>query len=98
MAYSIQYGAGEIRKEEIKPAGFPYSRQLLTGAAIFLLLMGIFSFIGVDNIKTFLLPGDPAVTEAAFVGMVEDIRAGERLSDAVTAFCQEIMDGAGLYE
>ena len=42
-----------------------------------------------------LLPGDPEVTRAALAGLAEDIREGQSLGQAVTAFCQEIVDNAG---
>ena len=41
-----------------------------------------------------LLPGDPAVTEAALREMVERLSDGEAFSDAITAFCKEIIAGA----
>ena len=41
-----------------------------------------------------LLPGDPAVTEAALTEMIEKLSEGEAFSDAVTAFCKEIIAGA----
>lgn len=45
-------------------------------------------------IRDFLIPGDPDVTQSAFAQMVTDIRAGEPFSDAVTVFCQEILEHA----
>lgn len=41
-----------------------------------------------------ILPGDPEVTGTALAGLAEDIRAGEPLGQAVTAFCREIVDNA----
>ncbi|MBQ7340855.1 MAG: hypothetical protein IJW41_01635 [Oscillospiraceae bacterium] len=41
-----------------------------------------------------LLPGDPDKTQAALATLTEDIRAGESLGQAITAFCQEIVDNA----
>ena len=41
-----------------------------------------------------LLPGDPAVTEAALTEMIEKLSQGEAFGEAVTAFCKEIIAGA----
>lgn len=41
--------------------------------------------------KYLLLPGDPEITSSAFSAMVENIRGGDRIGDAVTAFCLEII-------
>ena len=43
-----------------------------------------------------LLPGDPRITAAALETLRENLTAGETLSDAVTAFCREIIHGASL--
>ncbi len=45
-------------------------------------------------LRDFLIPGDPDVTQSAFSQMVSDIREGESFSDAVTVFCQEILEHA----
>ena len=41
-----------------------------------------------------MLPGDPAVTEAALSGLVDQIRDGDDFSQAMTVFCRVILDGA----
>ena len=98
MAYSIDYNAGEIKKVEFKPLRKRVKRKILTFVAIAFTVIGITQAVGSDAVKEFLLPGDPAVTEAALTGMIEDIRAGESVGDAITAFCREILDSAGIYE
>lgn len=45
-------------------------------------------------IKHWLLPGDPAVTDAALNGLIENVRAGEGVTRSIAAFCQEIFNGA----
>ena len=47
-----------------------------------------------ESVKQLLLPGDPVITEAAFISMVEQLGAGESVYDAVTVFCKEIIQGA----
>ena len=45
-----------------------------------------------DKLWMWLIPGDEAVTSGAFTQMVEDIQSGNSVADAVTVFCQEILD------
>lgn len=47
-----------------------------------------------NKVRSFLLPGDPQVTEKALIELVNDFREGTAASDAVTAFCREILDNA----
>lgn len=50
--------------------------------------------VGLKWVQEVLLPGDPAVTAAALEQMAEDLRAGDSLGEAITAFCEEIMKHA----
>ena len=59
--------------------------MLLTGAIAI-------KSVGLKWVQEVLIPGDPAVTAAALEGMVADLRQGRSLVDAVTAFCQEIIN------
>lgn len=43
-------------------------------------------------LENWLIPGDKDVTKAAFSLMLEDIRTGEPVSQAVSAFCREILE------
>ena len=45
-------------------------------------------------VQEFLLPGDPAVTAAALENMVDNIKDGNSIAEAVTAFCREIVENA----
>ena len=45
-----------------------------------------------ERLRMWLIPGDEAVTSGAFTQMVEDIQSGNPVGDAVTVFCQEILD------
>lgn len=46
------------------------------------------------KLRRLILPGDPVVTERALSELVVDIRQGQPVSDAITAFCGEILDNA----
>ena len=50
--------------------------------------------VGQERIKTWLLPGDSQITEAALKNLVGELKDGEPISDAFTTFCQEIIDNA----
>ena len=50
--------------------------------------------LGRAGVLDFLIPGDEAITRKAFQTMIEDVKEGERVSDAVTTFCEEILAGA----
>ena len=91
MSYHITYGKDISRYPlSVKPWKKP-----VIYAAIALTVIIIAHVTGFSAaIWRFLLPGDPAVTETALLGMLENITGGASLSDAVTAFCQEIVHGA----
>ena len=63
---------------------------------LFTLAVGQFWPRGQQLLREFLLPGKPTVTEEALSDLVEDLTQGRALVDAMTAFCQQIIDdGAG---
>ena len=66
-------------------------RQILLIAAAIAACFGI----ACSGVLRFLIPGDQAVTAAAFSGMVEDIGAGESVRQAFLDFCKEIILNAG---
>jgi len=67
----------------------PIRPILLTVGAV-ALVYGIFS----SGLLCLLIPGDPAVTAAAFSGMIENIGAGESIRQAFLLFCKEIIVNA----
>lgn len=94
VSYRVIYGSAKAKKQSRA------NRKL--GAAIALAictvcLAAVLKFTGfADKIADQLLPGDAEVTRSAFSGMVEQLRAGQTFADAVTVFCREVIDGAGL--
>ena len=71
-----------------------FGNRIISVMLICLLLLGSLKLIGWDILKHYLLPGDPDITETAFNSMIENIRTGESVKDAVTAFCVEIIENA----
>lgn len=43
-------------------------------------------------LERWLIPGDPQVTKGAFSMMIDEIRSGEPLGEAVSTFCREILN------
>lgn len=94
MGYRIEYDPKLKRKYPIKVRFGNRKMLLLTVVVLGAFILGL---IGVNNrsdFKNWLLPGNPQVTEAALSSMIADIRAGEHVKDAITAFCLEIMENA----
>lgn len=84
MGYRIVYG-------EEPPVQRPRSRLRLLTAAFglaFLVLVGSFWPGGRALLRQVLLPG---AGEAALQQMAEQIRAGEPVGEAVTAFCRDVV-------
>ena len=92
MGYRISYDNERMQIEQ-ESGRHTYSR-LISVLVVCLLVLGSLKLIGWDSLKNYVLPGDPELTEAAFTDMVESIRAGESVTDAVTAFCVEIIENA----
>ena len=67
-----------------------YGRWICT-----LFLVGAMLWMRVYGIPDFLIPGDPVVTRSATAAFMDDLSEGVSVNDAVTAFCRNILDGAG---
>lgn len=65
-------------------------RPLLLFVAVIAACYGIFR----SGLLRHFIPGDPAVTTAAFSGMMDDIGAGESVRQAFLEFCKEIIVNA----
>ena len=90
MGYRIAYeNIGKKRDKEKR--SWP---SIITVLCVGLLLTGAITIksVGLKWVQEVLVPGDPEVTAAALESMVADLRQGTSLADAVTAFCQEIVD------
>lgn len=91
MGYSVRY-------EPELDAKFPVSdcriqKRKFTApvvAAVFVILT--LCLVPVRKyLMEFLIPGDAALTQAAFCAFVDDVKAGKDLGESVTVFCQEII-------
>ena len=94
LGYRIEYDGG-VGKYEVRKYS-PYKRPaLLTAAVCLFLLLTFFLWPeGADYIREALIPGENAVTAAAFENLTQRLRQGEPLQDAVTAFCSDVIHGS----
>ena len=88
MGYRIAYDPS--RKEKFYTTK---SKRVPRWLIMAILTAGAIAVFG-DHIAELLLPGDPQVTSAALSTLVEDLRAGDTFSDAITAFCTHIVENA----
>lgn len=94
MGYRIEYD-GRIDKYEVVKKG-SHGLFMLSIGAVGLFLIGTLCFWpqGAAVIRDFLIPGENAVTAAAFTAMRNDLRCGANLRDAVYTFCHAVIYGA----
>ena len=92
MAYQINYSPESSSR-------YPQSQKKYhidwVKCTVLCLLLLTALWVRINGIPDFLIPGDPQITRSAAETMVADIRAGEKLENAVTVFCKEILNGAG---
>lgn len=92
MSYRIEYGnGGEVRRSCKKKSPWGHIAVVVCVLSLVVGAM-VIKNTGLSWVKDVLLPGDPSVTAVALENMVENIREGESLVDAVTAFCREIIE------
>ncbi len=93
MAYRIDYSSGEGRKQQIRTKRPVPVKGILCAVG----LAGLLTVLAFPPTRialwNWILPGDGAVTAEAVEGMIEHLRDGVSVGDAVTAFCQEIIAG-----
>ena len=66
------------------------------GSMFFLLIVGGFWPRGAQALREILLPGDSAVTAAAWAELTHELHAGAPVGSAVENFCREVFANAGL--
>jgi len=86
LGYRIVYG--KKKKRFCRPSK---GRKLLAAAIIICILLVIAGFLGGTEL---LLPGNREISGAALENLVKTVQDGASLSDAIAAFCQEIIANA----
>ena len=93
MAYRVQYNHSESACRDNGNGScvlFLVSLVLAVGVVIYCSNDSVRSMI-----QDLLIPGDDAVTKAAFVNMIGQLQNGNSVSGSLTTFCHEILEGAG---
>ena len=93
MAYRIDYGSGD------QSGAISKKRRYFVFGAVALILISV--LIRISGYHTYLirlmLPGDPEVTALALDTLIQQLKEGSGLRDALTTFCAEIIQGATVY-
>ena len=89
MSYRVDYNP-EMKN---RYPSLPKIRKKLPVRPLLLSIVAIAAFYGIfsSGLLRWLIPGEPAVTTAAFNGMMDDIGAGESVRQAFLTFCKEII-------
>lgn len=96
MGYRIQYG--KITRMERVASPQASKKAAVVKTVIVVGVLVIAAFLGRLGFLDFLIPGDKEVTKEAFHAMLEDVREGEDVKTAITAFCAEILENADYEE
>ena len=90
MSYQIQYNPDFWK---CRPAKKGRLRSKVNILGIILCVFALFISLRYGTtIKDFLIPGDPAVTTAAVDHLMDNLKEGNALKDALTDFCYEILE------
>lgn len=94
MGYRVDYGPVMRRKQN--PIMDAVKMQLMTTAFVLMFILGVKAYWpdGAQQLRSWLLPGAVSGTGSAVSELVEDLRDGTSLAEAVTAFCQQIIADA----
>lgn len=94
MGYKIQYDHIGNTKKVITDC----KRKVLS---VLRVMLGMFVILSLgllihyrDMVLEFLLPGNYVTTTSALKGLISDLRSGNSVGDAITAFCKEILTDA----
>ena len=91
-AYRIVYGGNPVKRKKDR---FWSGRLHLLTAIWFVLFIVSLKFLWTEDLET-ILPESCVIALNALDHMASDIRGGCAFGEAVTAFCREIIAGAGL--
>ncbi len=92
MGYRIDYQGGNKKKYlTVKQKRVP---KWVLGICCVLAALAVFG----GSIRDFLLPGDPEVTGAAVTSLLSNLQEGKSVHSALHTFCEDILQGANIYE
>jgi len=91
MSYYVEYNP-ELRRRYPQTKNRSSKVQLVLIGLLFM-VVGIYTLMRY-NLLQYLIPGDSQVTTAAFSEMVKSVANGKTVSEAVFAFCRDIVIGS----
>ncbi len=92
MGYKIVYGP-EKKENESKKTSLLKLQALSAAFLLFFVLCVHSSWpAGSEKLQELFLPGDKNQTGAAFETLVENLQDGEDFTEAVTVFCQDLLE------
>ena len=94
MAYRVQYNQSESACRD-NGNGSCVLLCLLTLVLVACVVLYCSNDSVRSMIQDLLIPGDDAVTKAAFVNMIGQLQNGDSVSDSLTTFCYEILEASG---
>lgn len=92
MSYRIVYGQMPRCTGKKRIWGLRFRIWTAVFFLMFVLVVRLYWPEGRGLLRTFLLPGEPSVTEAAYWSLVANLRQGFPAGEALSAFCQQIID------
>ena len=91
MSYTVEYNP-ELRKSYPMEYRKPRKLPIKTIAVILGIFITLYA-LNAAGILHYIIPGDPAVTAGAFSSMVEQVRGGQTVTDAIFTFVKDIVVG-----
>lgn len=91
MSYKIQYSPET--SSHYPQCGSKKSINLKRWLTVVMVVAAVL-WMRLYGVPDFLIPGDPEVTKTAASVMVDEIKNGATVGNAITAFCKTILDGA----
>lgn len=91
MSYTVEYNP-ELRKSY--PMDHKRRRRMPVKAlGVALAVIIILYALNTVGVLRMLIPGDPVVTAGAFSEMVEQVRSGQTVSEAIFSFLRNVIAG-----
>ena len=91
MSYTVEYNP-ELRNSY--PMEYRKQRKLpIKAMAVALGVFVTLYALNAAGVLRYIIPGDPAVTAGAFSSMVEQVRSGQTVREAIFTFIKDIILG-----
>lgn len=91
MSYYVEYNPEVKRRYPCKKTRISKAPLVIFG--LLFATVGVYTMIRY-NLLHYLIPGDSKVTTAAFSEMIESVGNGKAVTEAVFAFCRDIIIGS----